>query len=183
MPDLMTIGEFSRRSGLSPKVLRSYAEVGLLVPVVVEQASGYRYYDSAQLADAEIVGLLRRLGVPVSDIGRFLAAPSADALDGWEQSLVAEVLGRRQALAEVRCRLGSSLPSMQRSPMNQIRPVHDRGELKDVFELLGRQFPEPIRSDDHRFGDLAERFVVDRSLHGGGHRSGPGRRRRSGLSY
>src|ERR1700730_18603305 len=40
--DLMPIGEFSGRSGLSAKRLRSYAAGGLLVPAAVDSASGYR---------------------------------------------------------------------------------------------------------------------------------------------
>ena len=37
------IGEFSARSGLSAKVLRSYAAAGLLVPAAVDPWTGYRY--------------------------------------------------------------------------------------------------------------------------------------------
>ena len=44
MDDLLPIGDFSERSGLSPKRLRSYATAGLLVPSAVDSASGYRYY-------------------------------------------------------------------------------------------------------------------------------------------
>ncbi len=77
---LMTIGEFSDHCGLSPKVLRTYAEAGVLVPAVIDDSSGYRYYEPGQLAQAEIVRLLRQAGVAVSDIGRFLASPSRESL-------------------------------------------------------------------------------------------------------
>ena len=43
--DEVTIGEFARRSGLSLKALRLYDARGLLEPVRVDPASGYRYYD------------------------------------------------------------------------------------------------------------------------------------------
>lgn len=98
MDGLMTIGEFAARCGLSPKVLRTYADVGVLVPSAVDPSSSYRYYDSGQLAEAAVVSLLRRAGVPVADIASFLKAPSTGALDGWEQSLRAEVHARRDAL-------------------------------------------------------------------------------------
>lgn len=49
---------------------------------------------------------LRRAGVGLADISQFLAEPSAEAVDGWERPLTAETLSRREALAEVRCRLG-----------------------------------------------------------------------------
>ena len=48
--DLMPIGEFSQRSGLSPKRLRSYAAGGLLVPAAIDSSSGYRYYSRVNCA-------------------------------------------------------------------------------------------------------------------------------------
>ena len=39
--ELLGIGGFSRRCGLSAKVLRSYAAVGLLTPAAVDPNTGY----------------------------------------------------------------------------------------------------------------------------------------------
>jgi DNA-binding transcriptional MerR regulator len=87
----LTIGQFSARCGPSAKVLRSYAAAGVLVPAAVDAKTGYRYYETAQLGEAETVRLLRRAGVAVAEIPGFLADPSAAALDGWQRSLSAEV--------------------------------------------------------------------------------------------
>ena len=88
--DMITIGDFSSRCGLSPKVLRTYAEAGVLVPAAVDPASGYRYYELSQLEQAVTVRRLRRAGVGLADISQFLAEPSADAVDGWEHSLTGD---------------------------------------------------------------------------------------------
>lgn len=161
---MMTIGEFSRRCGLSPKVLRSYAEVGVLVPAAVDEASGYRYYETIQLEQAHTVRLLRRAGVSLPDISRFLSAPSAEAVDGWERSLTAEILSRREALAQVRCRLRPGAVRTRGATVIEVRPVRDRGELRDVVELLAAQLPEPSDASDWRFDDLAARFPADQPL-------------------
>jgi len=58
--ELLAIGEFSARSGLSAKVLRSYAAAGLLVPAAVDPWTGYRYYAPGQLPEAGLILLLRR---------------------------------------------------------------------------------------------------------------------------
>jgi len=42
--DMITIGDSSSRCGLSPKVLRTSAEAGVLVPALVDPTSGYRNY-------------------------------------------------------------------------------------------------------------------------------------------
>ena len=44
----MSIGEFARRSRLSPKALRVYDGLGLLSPARVDELSGYRYYEVPQ---------------------------------------------------------------------------------------------------------------------------------------
>lgn len=160
----MTIGEFARACGLSAKVLRTCADQGLLQPASVDPGSGYRYYDGGQLDDAAIVVLLRRAGVPVADIASFLAEPATAALDGWERLLVAEAHVRRQALAEVRGRLGMSSASTRGATVVEIRSVADRDELRRVFDLVGAEVPEHIDSADFRFGDLDANFPADMRL-------------------
>jgi DNA-binding transcriptional MerR regulator len=159
----MAIGEFSSRCWLSAKVLRNYARAGVLAPALVDPDSGYRYYDAAQLGQAATVRLLRRAGVSLGDIGRFLQDPSSDAVEGWERSLTAEALSRRDALAEVRGRL-SGVERTRGARVIELRPVRDVAELRTVFDLLGAQLPEPIDRSDGRIHDLEARFTDDGPL-------------------
>jgi DNA-binding transcriptional MerR regulator/effector-binding domain-containing protein len=80
MPRL-TIGAFSRLTHLSVKTLRYYHEVGLLAPAVVDQESGYRYYQPGQAHSAHLVRRFRDLGLPVADVKAVLAAPDPVARD------------------------------------------------------------------------------------------------------
>jgi PPM family protein phosphatase len=105
--ELLPIGEFSARSSLSPRMLRSYAAVGMLVPAAVDRFTGYRYYSPDQLGQAELILLLRQAGVPVSEIAGFLKDRDPGRLRRWELDLDLEVAGRRIALAEVRERLSA----------------------------------------------------------------------------
>ena len=65
---LLPIGAFARSARLSPKALRLYDELGLLPPAFVDPATGYRFYDPAQLERARLVAWLRRLGMPLARI-------------------------------------------------------------------------------------------------------------------
>ena len=65
---LLPIGAFARSARLSPKALRLYDELGLLRPAFVDPATGYRFYDPAQLEQARLVAWLRRLGMPLARI-------------------------------------------------------------------------------------------------------------------
>src|SRR5665213_453404 len=98
----MAIGEFSDRSGLSAKRLRTYAAEGLLAPAAVDPGSGYRYYSPGQLADARVIDALRQAGVPLADIRAFRRRPSREQLDAWARQLEADADHRQGALAHAR---------------------------------------------------------------------------------
>ncbi len=77
----VSIGEFARRSRLSIKALRLYDELGVLVPARVDEASGYRYYDAAQLEAARLVAMLRQLDLPLAAIKELLVCDRVDAAE------------------------------------------------------------------------------------------------------
>ena len=68
----MSISEFARRSRLSPKALRLYDEIGLLLPARVDPATGYRFYEVNQIEPARLIAALRQLGVPLAEIKMIL---------------------------------------------------------------------------------------------------------------
>src|ERR1700759_1659263 len=72
----MSIGEFARRSRLSPKALRLYDGLGLLSPARVDELSGYRYYAHDQLGQAGLIATLRHVGVPLATVKEWLALGS-----------------------------------------------------------------------------------------------------------
>jgi len=70
--NLLGIGQFSRMSRMTVKALRYYDEQGVLKPAYIDSASGYRYYSTAQLAEANMIRNLRSLEFSLEDIKRFL---------------------------------------------------------------------------------------------------------------
>ena len=99
---LMTIGEFAERTKLSPKALRLYNRLGLVIPAQVDAATGYRLYSPEQVESARLVGLLRRLDMPLATIAAVVAMPPADAAAaiGSYWSGVEQVGAERRALAD-----------------------------------------------------------------------------------
>ncbi len=102
MDGLMPIGEFSDRSGLSPKRLRSYAAAGLLPPAAVDPESGYRYYAPGQLHEARVIDELRRADVPLAEISTLLHDPSPERLHRWVRQVELDKDERRAALERAR---------------------------------------------------------------------------------
>ncbi|MCL6443998.1 MAG: MerR family transcriptional regulator [Alicyclobacillus sp.] len=68
---MMTIGQFSERTGLRPKTLRYYEEVALLIPAE-RLENGYRLYAEEQVDIAQFIHSLRQADVPISAIREFL---------------------------------------------------------------------------------------------------------------
>jgi DNA-binding transcriptional MerR regulator len=77
----MPIGIFSRMTGLSHRALRLYADRGLLPPAHVDETTGYRYYDVHSIRAAEMIRLLRRLGVPLGEMRLYIDAAATDRLE------------------------------------------------------------------------------------------------------
>ncbi|OBA63251.1 MerR family transcriptional regulator [Mycobacterium sp. 1100029.7] len=65
---LLAIGDFSRATQLSVKMLRHYHQIGLLEPVDVDPATGYRRYSIDQVSTAQIIRRFRALEMPLDEI-------------------------------------------------------------------------------------------------------------------
>jgi DNA-binding transcriptional MerR regulator len=121
----ISIGEFARRSRLSLKALRLYDERGVLVPSRVDQASGYRYYDTAQLDQARLVVMLRQLQLPLAAVKELLACDPADAA-----ARIAEHWRDAEAAHDARRELADYLVSR----LSGKKPV--------MYEVATREMPE-----------------------------------------
>ena len=73
------IGDFSRMTQLSVIALRHYHEVGLLTPAEIDEQSGYRFYEPAQVQIAQAIRRFRDLGMPLDQIAEVLRAPDVPA--------------------------------------------------------------------------------------------------------
>ena len=62
------IGLFSKINKITVKTLRHYDDIGLLKPVYVDDATGYRYYSSNQLPQIHKIIALRQMGFSLEDI-------------------------------------------------------------------------------------------------------------------
>ncbi len=94
---LLTVGQVARRSGLTGKALRHYDRVSLLRPATIDSATGYRLYRSDQVAEAQLVHLLRSLDLPLAQVRAAVAAWKAG--DG---AAVTEVLRQHRRHLEAR---------------------------------------------------------------------------------
>ena len=69
---MIKIGDFSKLSMVSIRMLRHYDSIGLLVPEKIDPITGYRYYTPAQLTTAGRIQSLKNMGFSLSAIGSIL---------------------------------------------------------------------------------------------------------------
>lgn len=70
---MLSIKQFSERTGLSPSALRFYESKGVLIPAARIE-SGHRKYEHDQISQARLIHSLRQARVGLADIARFMNA-------------------------------------------------------------------------------------------------------------
>jgi MerR family redox-sensitive transcriptional activator SoxR len=71
MPDVLTIGEIARRSGVAASALRFYEQRGLITSE--REGSGHRRYPRAVLRRIAFIVFAQRIGLTLDEIGAELA--------------------------------------------------------------------------------------------------------------
>lgn len=69
---MFAIGEFARHGRVSVRMLRHYDAIGLLRPVRVDPASGYRFYDASQLSLLNRIVVLKDLGFTLQQVASIM---------------------------------------------------------------------------------------------------------------
>jgi MerR family copper efflux transcriptional regulator len=98
---LMTVGELSRRTGLSIKAIREYEAFGLIYSAGRSEGN-FRLFDDTALWCARVIGEMRSVGLTIKEIKRladtYFAEPDepigpkiAEALDRAEQRIDAQL--------------------------------------------------------------------------------------------
>ena len=131
----LSIGAFARRSRLSPKALRLYDRLGLLLPADVDPRSGYRRYRESQLATARLVATLRQLDMPLAQIGAIVAASDrcgADLLGRYWLEAERQHAWQREIVAHLRRKLCGE----------------EGGDA--MFEIQQREVPEQVVVSEQR---------------------------------
>lgn len=75
MKNWLSIGQFSKRAGVSARALRLYEKIGL-ISSVSRGENGYRYYRESQVSQARKIRELKALGFSLSEIRVLLDANS-----------------------------------------------------------------------------------------------------------
>ncbi len=76
---MFKIGDFSKLSSISIRMLRHYDKVELLQPVKVDEQSGYRYYSATQLKKVNQIQTLKGMGFNIATIKEIIECDNIDS--------------------------------------------------------------------------------------------------------
>ena len=125
--DLQTISQVSKQFGISPRTLRYYEQMGLIVPTRKED-SNYREYESAMLLRLRQIIILRKLRIPLKQIAVILQSDNAlVAIESFEHNL-AEIEDEITSLSTIR--------DVIRSFITQLKLNNEKPMLLDDESLL-----------------------------------------------
>lgn len=130
----MTVGELSRRTGVSIKALRAYTDWGLIY-TIGRSGANYRLFDADALHCVRIINQLRGLGLTVAEI-RALARSYPDR----NGQLIGQRLAQRLRTARARV-------EQQLAHLEQVRLRIDAFEADHRDELAGRPGAEMWTGD------------------------------------
>lgn len=122
------IGEFSKLTQVSIRMLRYYDGAGLLKPAETDPSSGYRLYSAEQIPALGKIIFLRDIGFGVAEI--------ADALGAWDDTRVRQRLERKRRAIEETIRAEqdklSKIDMAMRDIEQQNLPIHYSVTLKSI---------------------------------------------------
>lgn len=75
---LYTSGEFAKLTGVNKRTLHYYNSIGLFSPEVIEK-NGYHYYTCFQFAQLELILTLRKIGLSIDEIRKYVTEPSDES--------------------------------------------------------------------------------------------------------
>lgn len=121
---MFKIGDFSKLTSVSVKMLRHYNDIGLLLPAQVDESTGYRFYTADQLPRLNRIIALKELGFSLEQVKTLLDQPlSAEQLQGMlllrRAQITEQLRADERRLRNVETRL-SQIDQEQHSPYDVI---------------------------------------------------------------
>lgn len=128
---MLRIGDFSKLSRISIRMLHHYDEISLLSPEYVDDMTNYRYYGEGQLAEANRISVLKEMGFQLAVIKDIMQSKDSEKkLAALIEEKKLEVMGQLRE-AEHRIQLLDTA-------MEKLR----KGEMIMNYDVVLKNMPE-----------------------------------------
>lgn len=115
----LTIGQMAELNHISRQMLRHYDAEGLLVPAVVDESTGYRYYNIRQNARLNMIQYMKSMGISLREIKEYIDGRNTSEivrlLDEKQSDIDSEIVGLQQQKKAIR-RMVESIQRYESAP-------------------------------------------------------------------
>ena len=159
---MFRIGEFSRLTQVSIRMLRYYDQVGLLTPAVVDRWTGHRFYSVEQLSRLQKILYFRDSGLTVGEISLALATDRQSLLAQLEKKrmeIEAAIRNEREKLRKIRL--------ARRSLLEEEGELHYRISVKSIpaFRVISVRKVVPTYYSEGELWQELSMFAASRNVH------------------
>src|SRR3989344_5455139 len=67
---LLKVGDFAQICRTTPRTIRFYEKKGLIKPILIDEFSGYRFYDPKQAREVFKIKLLQNFSLSLKDVSK-----------------------------------------------------------------------------------------------------------------
>ena len=127
---MLKIGEFSKLTNISVRMLHHYDEIGLLKPIKIDAQNGYRFYSVSQVPDLQKIVMLRDLHFQIPEI--------QSALHDWSKETLIKKMKckilEKETLIEKENKLIKQIEQTIHSIETEQLDLHYNVILREVFD-------------------------------------------------
>ncbi|HEX3025843.1 MAG TPA: MerR family transcriptional regulator, partial [Clostridia bacterium] len=143
-----TVKKLAQLSGVSPRALRFYDEIGLLSPARIN-SSGYRLYGEREVNLLQQILLYRELGLSLEEIKQIVTQSDFDVLAALQE--------HRKQLLEQRTRLDALIENVEKT----IRNAKGETSMTDSEKFEGFK-QKLIDENEQKYGaEIREKYGVE----------------------
>lgn len=115
----LTIGQMAQINNVSRQTLRYYDNEGLLTPAVIDEHTGYRYYNIMQSARLDMIQYMKSLGIGLTEIKSYIDNRNSSSiirlLDEKQSNIEQQVAELKQQKKAIR-RMVESIQRYENAP-------------------------------------------------------------------
>ena len=137
------IGEFSHLCETTIKTLRHYDKINLLKPSKVDNFTGYRYYEKAQIKTLEKVKQLQYAGFSLKDIKDLLKETNQEKLNNQIENIKKENSKKIKILQKLKSNMTNQTVELITNPnfliVGKITTIKERDSIKKEIEQIDKK--------------------------------------------
>lgn len=159
---MFKIGDFSKLTLVSIRMLRYYDEVGLFKPAEIDSFTGYRYYSAKQISTLNLIVSLRDMGFNVSDIAIALKEESDENLKALLKQKEVEIENTIKAEKEKLRKINNAIKNLKKERVNMNYNV----SIKSVpsYKIISLRDTIPAYNAEGILWDILGRYMDEKKI-------------------